>query len=198
MHHVYTMRNSYPLMSLLTLTLSRLFLILLDPKSFQTALDYFTWLLGHVLFLRCRLIIILSIYVQLTLTLAKVCLHSRLITVIYHVLNNVKDVKKICFPTWKYIYYSCTLEKIHQPSFSENFVHSSKPLEFIDSDLIELPTLSYSKYKQVITFLDDHFFYYNITFLHKKSKAIEAIKSIFQILLPILWKCYILIIEENI
>ena len=86
----------------------------------------------------------------------------------YHVLNNVKDVKKICFPTWKYVYYSCTLEKIHQPSFSENSVHSSKPLEFIDSDLIELPTLSYSKYKWVITFLDDHFSYYNITFPHKK------------------------------
>ena len=40
MHHVYTMRNPCPLTSLLTLTLSRLFLILLDPKSFQTTLDY--------------------------------------------------------------------------------------------------------------------------------------------------------------
>ena len=39
-HHVYTMRNPYPLTSSLTLTPSRLFPILLDPKSFQTALDY--------------------------------------------------------------------------------------------------------------------------------------------------------------
>ena len=39
-HHVYTMRNPCPLTSLLILTLSILFLILLDPKSFQTALDY--------------------------------------------------------------------------------------------------------------------------------------------------------------
>ena len=39
-HHVYTMRNSCPLTSLLTLTPSRLFPILLDPKSFQTVLDY--------------------------------------------------------------------------------------------------------------------------------------------------------------
>ena len=39
-HHVYTMRNPCPLMSSLTLTPSRLFLILLDPKSFQTTLDY--------------------------------------------------------------------------------------------------------------------------------------------------------------
>jgi len=47
-HHVYTMRNTCPLTSSLTLTPSRLFPILLDPKSFQTALDYSTWLPGHV------------------------------------------------------------------------------------------------------------------------------------------------------
>jgi len=47
-HHVYTMRNPCPLTSLLTLTPSRLFPILLDPKSFQTALDSITWLPGHV------------------------------------------------------------------------------------------------------------------------------------------------------
>ena len=47
-HHVYTMRNPCSLTSSLTLTPSRLFLILLDPKSFQTALDYITWLPGHV------------------------------------------------------------------------------------------------------------------------------------------------------
>jgi len=47
-HHVYTMRNPCPLMSLLTLTPSRLFPILLDSKSFQTALDSVTWLPGHV------------------------------------------------------------------------------------------------------------------------------------------------------
>ena len=33
-HHVYTMRNPCPLTSFLTLSPSRLFLILLDPKSF--------------------------------------------------------------------------------------------------------------------------------------------------------------------
>ena len=70
-HHVYTMRNLCPLTSSLTLTPFRLFPILLDPKSFQTALDSITWLPGHMLFLRCRLIILLFIYVRLTLTLAK-------------------------------------------------------------------------------------------------------------------------------
>jgi len=59
-HHVYTMRNPCPLTSLLTLTPSRLFPILLDPKSFQTTLDSITWLPGHVPisypFVHCRLI----------------------------------------------------------------------------------------------------------------------------------------------
>ena len=59
-YHVYTMRNPCSLMSLLTLTPSRLFPIILDPKSFQTTLDSVTWLPGHVPisypFVRCKLI----------------------------------------------------------------------------------------------------------------------------------------------
>ena len=48
-HHVYTMRNPCPLTSSPNPnSISRLFLILLDPKSFQTALDSITWLPGHV------------------------------------------------------------------------------------------------------------------------------------------------------
>ena len=57
-HHVYTMRNPYSLTSSPNPnSISRLFPILLDPKSFQTALDSITWLPGHVLSFRCRLII---------------------------------------------------------------------------------------------------------------------------------------------
>jgi len=48
-HHVYTMRNPCPLMSSPNPnSISRLFPILLDPKSFQTALDSITWLSGHM------------------------------------------------------------------------------------------------------------------------------------------------------
>ena len=57
-HHMYTMRNHSSLMSLLTLTPSRFFPILLDPKSFQTVLATVTWLPGHMLSIHCRLIII--------------------------------------------------------------------------------------------------------------------------------------------
>ena len=50
-HHVYTIRNPCPLTSSPNPnSISRLFPILLDPKSFQTTLDYSTWLPGHVLF----------------------------------------------------------------------------------------------------------------------------------------------------
>ena len=80
--HVHTMCTPWgthvPWCHLLTLTPSRLFPILLDPKSFQTALNSITWLPGHVLSIRCRLIIIILIYVWLTL--AKVCPHSCTIT----------------------------------------------------------------------------------------------------------------------
>jgi len=60
-HHVYTMRNPCPLTSLLTLTPSRLFPILLDPKSFQTALDFYHMTSRSCAYLlslfHCRLII---------------------------------------------------------------------------------------------------------------------------------------------
>ena len=100
--------------------------------------------------------------------------------VIYYILNNIKNVKKIHFPIQKYIYYNCTFGKIYQHNFSENTVCFSELLELIHSDLFELPILSYSKYKWVIIFLDNYSFYCNIAFLCKKSEATKVIKSIFQ------------------
>jgi len=80
-HHVYTMRNPCPLTSSPNPnSISRLFPILLDPKSFQTALDYFTWLPGYVLSIRCRLIKYYCPISVLTLTLPEVCPHTHLIT----------------------------------------------------------------------------------------------------------------------
>ena len=58
--------------------------------------------------------------------------------IIYHVLNNVEDVKNIYFLTQK---------KIYQHSFPKNTVHSSELLELIHSYFFELPILSYLKYK---------------------------------------------------
>ena len=96
------------------------------------------------------------------------------------VVATTEDIKKTCLPTYKYICFSCTLGKIYQHSFPENSIHFSKPLELIHSDFLKLSTLSYLKYKWVIIFLDDYFFYYNIAFLCKKSEVAKAIKSILQ------------------
>ena len=71
--------------------------------------------------------------------------------------------------------------KLHQYSFPENPKYSSKTLGLIHSDLLELLTLSYSKYKWVITFLDDYSSYCRVAFLHKKSDTAEAIKAVFQL-----------------
>ena len=99
--------------------------------------------------------------------------------VMYHILDKI--TKKIYFPTQKHVCYSCIFSKIHQHDFSENLVYSSKPFGLIYLDFLELLIMSYFKCKQMIMFIDDYFFYCNIAFLYKKSKAVEAIKSIFQI-----------------
>jgi len=96
-----------------------------------------------------------------------------------HISDNVEGAEKICFPNKKHICCGCTLEKLYQHSFPENSKCSSETLGLIYSDLLELPTLSYSKYKWVITFLDDYFSYCRVAFLHKKSDAAEAIKAVF-------------------
>jgi len=96
-----------------------------------------------------------------------------------HISDNVEGTEKICFTNKKYVCCSCTLGKLHQHSFPENPKHSSKTLGSIHSDLLELLTLSYSKYKWVIIFLDDYSSYCRVAFLCKKSDAAEAIKAVF-------------------
>ena len=100
--------------------------------------------------------------------------------IMYHIFDNVEDANKICFPTQKHVCHGYTLENMHQHSFSENLTCSIKSLELTYSDLLELLTLSCSKYKWIITFLDNYSSFYNIAFLHKKSEVANAIKSIFQ------------------
>ena len=66
-----------------------------------------------------------------------------------YISDNVEGAEKICFPNKKHVCHGCALGKLHQHSFSENPKHSSETLGLIHSDLLELPTLSYSKYKWV-------------------------------------------------
>jgi len=85
--------------------------------------------------------------------------------VMRHVLDNVEGAKKICFPKKKHICCGCALGKLHQHNFPKNPKRSSETLGLIHSDLLELPTLSYSRYKWVITFLDNYSFYCRVAFL---------------------------------
>jgi len=96
-----------------------------------------------------------------------------------HILDNIEGAEKICFPNKKHVCRGCALGKLHQRSFSENPKRSSETLGLIHSDLLELSTLSYSKYKWMITFLDNYSSYYRVAFLRKKSDAAEAIKAVF-------------------
>ena len=82
-------------------SISRLFPILLDSKSFQTTLDssrpmtscHVTSQLCALSFSHYRLIIILYIYVWLTLTLSKVCPHSCLITLL--AILKLEEIEKL-------------------------------------------------------------------------------------------------------
>jgi len=64
-----------------------------------------------------------------------------------YILDNVEGTEKICFPNKKHVCHGCALGKLHQRSFPKNPKCSSETLGLIYSDLLELPTLSYSKYK---------------------------------------------------
>jgi len=93
--------------------------------------------------------------------------------------DNVESAKKICFPNKKHVCHSCALGKLYQHSFPKNPKYSSETLGLIHSDLLKLSTLLYSKYKWVITFLDDYSSYCKVAFLCKKLDVAEAIKAIF-------------------
>jgi len=72
----------------------------------------------------------------------------------------------------------CTQGKMRSCSFPENLHRAIKPFQRIHSDLREYPTLSYSKYKYFITFLDDCTSIAWITLLRsKKAEACKATKQ---------------------
>ena len=70
----------------------------------------------------------------------------------------------------------CAKGKMCSCSFPKNENHASKPFEWIHSNLWEYPTLSYSKYKYYIFFLDDYTSYACIILLQAKTGALAATK----------------------
>ena len=69
----------------------------------------------------------------------------------------------------------CAEAKMHLPTFEDTPSRASRPFELVHSDLKELPTILYHKYKWFITFFDDYTSYGWVAFLKRKSDAYYAI-----------------------
>ena len=82
-----------------------------------------------------------------------------------YISDNVEGAEKICFPNKKHVCHGCALGKLHQHSFSENPKHSSETLGLIHSDLLELPTLSYSKCHDLAKRLSHYLYFFPFLFL---------------------------------
>ena len=71
----------------------------------------------------------------------------------------------------------CNLGKMTQKHFPISQSRASSPFELIHMDLVEMPVLSYHKYKYVLTILDDHTSYAFTRNLRHKSETTTAIKN---------------------
>ena len=71
----------------------------------------------------------------------------------------------------------CAMGKTPQRAFPPVEERAKTPFDTIHSDLKELPTLSYSKYKYVVVFVDDYPSYAWIKCLRKKADALPALKE---------------------
>lgn len=71
----------------------------------------------------------------------------------------------------------CAMGKTPQRTFPPLEQRAKTPFELIYSDLKELPTTSYSKFKHVVVFIDDYSSYAWIYRLRQKSDALQALKE---------------------
>jgi hypothetical protein len=71
----------------------------------------------------------------------------------------------------------CAEGKQHSDSFPKSQSRAKKPFDLVHSDLKELPVLSYSKFKYLVSFLDDHSSHAWVVLLKKKSDTLPAFKQ---------------------
>ena len=69
----------------------------------------------------------------------------------------------------------CAEGKMHLQPSVDSVSRASRSFELIHSDLKELPTISYHKYKYFVTFLDDYSSHCWVILLKQKSDTIRAI-----------------------
>ena len=71
----------------------------------------------------------------------------------------------------------CAEGKMHLQPFADSVSWASRSFELIHSDLKELPTISYHKYKYFMTFLDDYSSHCWVVLLKQKSDTLCAIND---------------------
>ena len=86
---------------------------------------------------------------------------------------------KLEFPNSNRICPGCVQGKMHNKSFPPSMKCALKPFDLIHADLIELPILSYHKYKWACMLLDNYSSYAYCYLLRSKSDTITAVKEFF-------------------
>jgi hypothetical protein len=86
--------------------------------------------------------------------------HKRLGHPSKDVLKRAKELKDfpndLVFPEHSPLCRGCAEGKLHSKSFPESDSQATKPFQIVHSDLKEFPVESYSRYKYLISFLDDY------------------------------------------
>ena len=92
-----------------------------------------------------------------------------------HTENFPKEIQFPVGPSNQLICRGCAEGKMHLQPFVDSVSRASRSFELIHSDLKELPTVSYHKYKYFVTFLDDYSSHCWVVLLKQKSDSLCAI-----------------------
>jgi len=96
------------------------------------------------------------------------------------VLKHVKELKDfprdLVFSEHSPLCQGCAQGKLHSKSFPESSSWATKPFKLVHSDFKEFPIESYSKFKYLVSFIDDHLSHAWVALLRKKSETLTAFK----------------------
>ena len=88
----------------------------------------------------------------------------------------VEFPRDLQYPEHNPVCPGCAEGKMHSKSFPDSPSRAQKPFDLVHSDLKEMPILSYSKYKYIVTFFDNCSSHAWVTMLRKKSETFSAFK----------------------
>ena len=95
----------------------------------------------------------------------------------HYTKNFPKEIQFPAGPSNQLICRGCAEGKMHLQLFVDSVSQASRSFELIHSDLKELPTISYHKYKYFVTFLDDYSSHCWVVLLKQKSDTLCAIND---------------------